>query len=63
MCDKGCSIGSDEHVVSLAMEVTKFSVIYTVSWTAEVFPTKDKNAEMLTGGFRDHFSGCCIDVA
>ena len=30
LCDKGCSIGSDEHVVSLAMEVKKVSVIYTV---------------------------------
>jgi len=34
LCDKDCSVGSDEHVVSLAMEATKFSVlqvIYTVS--------------------------------
>ena len=50
----------------LAMEATKFSVlwvIYTVGLTANVFPTKDRNAEeMLTKGFNDHFVDIeCID--
>ena len=52
----------------LAMEATTFSVlkvIYTEGLTANVFLTKDRNAEeMLTKGFNDHFVDIeCIDYS
>ena len=54
----------------LVMEAKTFSVllvIYTEGLTANVFPTKDLNAEeMLTKGFNDHFvdiERTCIDYS